>query len=133
MLIHAEHAQGFLCHFAGDAAGGAHFGEIAGTAQQTVGNARRAAAAAGNFLGAGFVHLDVKDFCRAAQNDQQIFRLVKIETMHDAETRSQRRCDQPGARGGADKRELAQMKWVNARAGALADHQVHAKILHRGI
>src|SRR5712664_2257430 len=67
------------------------------------------------------------------KDDQQILRLIKIETMDDAETRTERRGDQSGAGGGADQREMVQMKWVNARARSLSDDQVHAKILHRRI
>ncbi len=53
--------------------------------------------------------------------------------MNDAETRAQRRHDQARARGGADQREAVQLIRMNARAGALADDQVNAEILHRGI
>src|SRR5713226_7252864 len=60
-------------------------------AQQAVGDARRAAAAASNFFGAAFVHLDVQNFRGAVNDDQQIRRLVKVQTVHDAESRAQRR------------------------------------------
>src|SRR6266852_2061974 len=53
-FIDAEHGQGFLRDGARDAAGGAHFREIAGAAQQTIGDARRSAAAARDFFGAAF-------------------------------------------------------------------------------
>ncbi len=42
-FVDAEHGEGFLGDGAGDAAGGAHFGEIAGAAQQAIGDARRSA------------------------------------------------------------------------------------------
>src|SRR5260221_5259653 len=67
------------------------------------------------------------------KDDQQILRLIKIEAMDDAETRTERSGDQTGASGGADKREMVQMKWVNARARSLSDDEIDAKILHRGI
>src|SRR6266404_868519 len=67
------------------------------------------------------------------KDDQQILRLIKIEAMDDTETRTERRGDQSGAGGGADQREMVQMKWVNARARSLSDDQVDAKILHRGV
>ena len=38
-----------------------------------------------------------------------------------------------GARGGADEREMAKLKRVNARTGALADDEIDAKVLHGGI
>jgi len=67
------------------------------------------------------------------KDDQQILRIIKIEAMDDAETRTERRGDQSGAGGGADQREMIQMKWVNARARSLSDDQIDAKILHRGV
>ena len=63
----------------------------------------------------------------------KIFRLVEIEAMDDAETRTKWRGDQSRAGGGADQREMIQVKWMNARAGSLADDKIHAKIFHRGI
>ena len=67
------------------------------------------------------------------QDDQQIVRLVKIEPMHDAEARAQRRRNQARAGRRADQREMAQRKRMNARARSLADDQVDAKIFHRRI
>ena len=133
VFIDAEHVQRFLSDFAGDAAGGADFGKIAGAAQKAIGDARRAAATAGDFFGAGIVHLDIQNFGGAVEDDEQIFRLVEIEAMDDAEAGAQRRGDESGARGGADEREMVQVEGMNARAGALADDEVDAKIFHGGI
>ena len=133
VFIHAEHAQRVLSDFAGDAAVGADFGKIAGAAEQTVGDTRRATAAAGDFHGAAFIHLDVQDFGGAMKNDEQVFGLVEIEAMDDAEAGAQGRGDESGAGGGADESEMVEMEGMNARAGALADDEVHAKIFHGGI
>src|SRR5216684_584513 len=132
-FVDAEHGESFLRDGAGDAAGGAHFSKIAGAAQQAVGDARRSAAAAGNFFGAAFVHFDSENFRGAMQDDQQILGLVKIEAMHDAEARAKRGGDESGAGGSADQREVAEWKGMNARAGSLPDDEVEAKIFHRGI
>src|SRR5882762_196968 len=67
------------------------------------------------------------------QDDQQILRLIKIEAVDDAETRAERCGDQTGAGGGADQREMVQMKRMNARARSLSDDEIDAKILHRRI
>jgi hypothetical protein len=53
--------------------------------------------------------------------------------MDDAETRTQWRGNQPGARGGADQREAIQLEWMDARPGPLSDHQVDPVVFHRGI
>ena len=50
---------------------------------------RCAAAAPCNFLrAASLIHLDVQNFRRAVNDDQQIRRLVKIQTMYDAKSRT---------------------------------------------
>jgi len=64
------------------------------------------------------------------QDDQQILRLVKIKPMHDAEARTERSSDQPGARSSADQRKVAEWKRMDARARSLANDQVDAKIFH---
>ncbi len=132
-FVDAEHGKSFLRDGAGDASCGAHLGKIAGAAQQAVGDARRSAAAAGNFFGAAFVHFDSENFRGAMQDDQQILGLVKIEAMHDAEARAKRGGDESGAGGSADQREVAEWKGMNARAGSLPDDEVEAKIFHGGI
>ena len=63
----------------------------------------------------------------------KILRLVKLEAMDDSETRTKRRGDQSRAGGGPDQREMTQVKRMDARAGSLADDEVHAKIFHRRI
>ena len=50
--VHAERVQRVARHRPGDAALRAHFGEIAHAAEQAIGHARRAAAAASDFLSA---------------------------------------------------------------------------------
>ena len=63
----------------------------------------------------------------------QIRLRVEIEPMHDAEARPQRRRQQPGARRGADQRELLQRHLDRSRARALPDHDVELVVLHRRI
>src|ERR1700722_8851886 len=133
VLVNAEHGQCVAGHGQIDEPFGADFGEIAHAAQQAIGDARGAAAAAGNFGAAGFVHADAQDFRGTIDDQQQIFRRIKFQAMNDAEARAQRGHDQPGAGGGADQGEAIQLVGMHARAGPLADDQVDAKILHGGI
>ena len=130
VFIDAEHVQGFTGDFAGDAATGANFGEITGATKKAIGDARRATAASGDFFSTSIVHLDVQNFGGAVEDDEQIFRFVEIETMDDAEARAKRRGDESGAGGGADEREMIQVEGMNARARALADDEIDAKIFH---
>src|SRR6266567_1191457 len=133
LRVHTQHLQCFLRHRARDTARRAHFRKIARAPQQAVGDARRSAAAARDFFGAAFVHLDIQNFRRAVNDDQQIRRLVKIQPVHDAEPRAQRRGNQPRAGRRADQREVPQRKGMNPRARPLSDNQVDAEIFHRGI
>ena len=103
VFIDAEHVQRFAGDFASDAAAGANFGEITRAAKKAIGDARRSTAASGDFFSAGIIHLNVQNFGGAVEDDEQIFRLVKIEAVHDAEARTKWRGDQSGAGGGADR------------------------------
>src|SRR6266849_8199016 len=132
-LLVAEHLQGFLRDRARDAPGSAHFRKIPRAAQQAVRDTRSAAATAGDFLRPAFVHRDIQNLRRAVNDDQQIRRLVKIQPVHDAEARAQRRGNQSRAGRRADQREVPQRKRVNPCPRTLADNQVHAKIFHRRI
>ena len=133
LLIDAEHVQGFAGNFAGDAATGADFGEIAGAAEESVGNSWCATAASGDFFGAGIVHLNVQNFGGAEEDNEQVRRFVEIETVDDAEARTKGRGDESCASRGANEREMIQVEGMNARAGALSDDQIDAKIFHGGI
>jgi hypothetical protein len=59
-VVHVQHGQRRVGHRGGDAAVGAHLGVVAHPAQQAVGDARRAAGAAGDLEGAGVVDLHVE-------------------------------------------------------------------------
>jgi hypothetical protein len=71
-FIHTEHVQGFAGDIACDASAGADFGEIADAAEQAVGDARSATAAASDFLGAGVLHFNVEDFGGPMKDDEEI-------------------------------------------------------------
>ena len=132
-LIDAEHGECFLSNGARDAACSTYFGKVARTAEQAIGDARCATATTCDFFGAAFVHFNLENLSGAVKDDEKIGRLVEIEAVHDAETGAQRSGDEAGTRGCADEREMAQLKWMNARARALADDKVDAEIFHGGI
>ena len=133
VLIDAEHLEGILGDLAGDTAVGAYFREVAGASQQAIGDPRCAAATSGNFFSTALIQLNIQDFGGAIENDEEIFGLVKIESVNDAEAGAKGRGDEPGASGGANQREMAEGKRMNAGAGALANDEVDAKIFHGGI
>ena len=77
--------------------------------------------------------MNVQDFGGAIQDDEEIFGLVEIEAVNDAEAGAQGRGNEAGAGGGANQGEMAEGKRMNAGAGTLANDEVDAKIFHRGI
>ena len=89
-----------------DAAVAAHLGEVAHAAQQAVGDARRAARAAADLLGARVVDGDARAGAPSARTIAvSSSARVEVERLDDAEARQQRRREQAGARGRADQRE----------------------------
>ena len=107
--------------------------EVADPAQQAVGDARGAARASGDFIGALGGAVDAEDLRRAAHDPGQLFGTVELEPLDDAETVAERRGQQPGAGGRADQRERRQIELDRTRCGAFADHDVELEILHRRI
>jgi hypothetical protein len=53
--------------------------------------------------------------------------------VNDAEAGAQGSGDEAGARGGANQREMAEGKWMNAGTGTLSNDEVDTKIFHGGI
>ena len=108
-------------------------GKIAHAAQQASCDARRAAGAARDLVGAVRRHPDVEHAGAAGDDLFQLFLGVEIQANRNAETIAQRIGQQPGARGGADEGEFCQIDLDRARRRALADDEIELKILHRGI
>src|SRR3569623_8615 len=88
--INVEHVQRLLRHSAADAAVGLDLGVITHTAQQAVGDARRAARAAGDFSGALTLHHEIQNRRGTLHDRDQIVGTVKLEPLHDTETIAQR-------------------------------------------
>ena len=107
--------------------------EIAHPAQQPAGDARRAARAARDLVGAVRRHADI-EHARAAGHDLlEFLHGVEIQPHRNAEAVAQRIGQQAGARRRADQREFRQLDLDRARRRPLADDEVELEILHRGI
>ena len=107
--------------------------EVAHPAQQPAGDARRAAGAARDLVGAVGGHPDA-EHARAAIDDLLELGLgVEVEPHRDAEAVAQRIGEQPRAGGGADQRELGEIDLDRARRRPLADDEVELEVLHGGI
>ena len=112
---------------------GAHLGEVAHAAQQAVGDARRAARAAGDLDGARRLDRHVELQRPSGARSRPAPRRVEVEPQADAEAVAQRRGEQPGARRRADQRERLQVELDRARRRPLPDHDVDLVVLHRRV
>ena len=108
-------------------------GEVAHAAQQSPGDARRAARAPRDLARAISRHRHA-EHARAASHDQlQLLGRVEIQPYRNAEAVAQRRRQQPGARGGADEREFGEIDLHRARRRTFADDEIELEILHRRV
>ncbi len=108
-------------------------GEVAHAPQQTPRDARRAARAPCDLVGAIRSHAQAQH-ARAARDDQFQLRLgVEVQPHRNAEAVAQRIGQEPGARGGADQRERRKVDLHRARRRSLADDEVELEVLHRRV
>ena len=108
-------------------------GEIAQPPQQPAGDARRAAGAGRDLVGAVGGHADA-EHAGAAGDDQLEFRRgVEIEPDRDAEAVAQRIGEEARPRRRADQGERGEVDLDRTRRRPLADDEVELEILHGGI
>ncbi len=108
-------------------------GEVAHPAQQPAGDARRAARAPRDLVGAVGRHADA-EHARAAIDDELELGLgIEVEPHRDAETVAQRVGEEAGARCRPHQGELGEIDLHRTRRRPRPDDQVELKILHRGI
>src|SRR5262249_45943626 len=107
--------------------------KVAHAPQQPSRDARRAAGAARDLVGAVGVDADAEQTGAAVDNLFELRLRIEVEPDRDAEAVAQRVGEKAGAGGGADQREPRQIDLDRARRRALADDQVELKILHRRI
>ena len=132
-FVHFQHLQRPARHIEGDLSPALHLGKIAHAAHEAVGDARRAPRAAGDLQSALRVAGDLEDLRRAQHDHGQLLRRVQLQPEVDAEAVAQRRSAHARARGCADERELWKVQADGARRGALDDHDVKGKVLHRRV
>ena len=108
-------------------------GEVAHAPQQPAGDARRAARAARDLVGAVRRHADA-EHARAAVDDQLELGLgIEVQPHRNAEAVAQRIGEQARAGRRADQRERRQIDLDRARRRPLADDEVELEVLHRRI
>ena len=105
-------------------------GEVAYAAQQGVGYTRRAARAQRHLHGGLVVDRDVEYACRALDYARQYGGVVILQMALYAEARTQGRCEQAAAGGGADKGEGCQLDLYRAGRRPLVEDNVDLVVLH---
>ncbi len=133
VLVDLEQLQRGVGDVERDRAGRPHLRVVADATEQPVGDARRAARAPRELGGGAVFERHVENPGRPPDDLLQIALGVELEPVHDAETRSQRRRQQAGARRRPDERELLQRHFHRPGAGALADHDVELVVFERRI
>ncbi len=117
----------------GDDAVGADLGVVAHPAQQPVGDAGRAARAAGDLVRAVGFESHVEQPRRAGQHLLQFGGVVEVHVPGEPEAVAQRAGEQTGAGGGADQRERSELERDRRCARPLADDHVDPEVLHRQV
>ncbi len=107
-----------------------HFRKVSHAPQQAAGDARCAARTPRDLARAGIGHTEPHQ-PRPAPDDQfQFLDRVEIQPHRNAEAVSQRRGQEPEARGGGNEGEFRQIDLHRARRRPLADDEVELEILH---
>ena len=110
-----------------------YLGEVAHTAQQSVGDTGRSARAAGNLHGGILVDGNLQDGCRAQDNLLQRVGLVVLQVHVDAETGTQGGRQHTAPRCGTDEREGIQVNLYAPCRRTFVDHDVDAIVFHGGV
>lgn len=105
VTVDVEGFEGKACNFAVYRPVAFHLGKVAHTAQQSIGNARGAAAAQG-YLGGGIVGDGHREQpCRPLYDALQYRMVIIFKVAVDAKPRPERRCEQPAAGSCPDEGE----------------------------
>ncbi len=114
-MVDVQHVERLIGHLGIDASIGAHLGEVADSAQQSIGNSRRAARAPRHFLRPLAIRFDAEQPRRALDDFGELVDGVELQPLHDAEAVAQWRGEQPRTGGGAHQREARQVELDRAR------------------
>ena len=132
-LVHFEHRQRGISGLAGHVPVAAHFGVVAHTPQQPVGDSRRAPGARRHFPRAGIVHGDAELAGGDGDDFRQFVDAVEVQPQDDAESVPQRRGEQAGAGRRPHQREALELQLDGARRRPFADDDVELAVFHRRI
>jgi len=113
-----------------DRADAVHRREVAHAAEEPARDARRAAGAARNLVGAVGRHLDAEEPRPPPHDEFEFGNLVEMEADRNAEAVAQRCREKPRARRRADESERRKIDPHRPRPRPLADDEIELEILH---
>ena len=114
-MVDLQPVERLIGNVPGDHAIPHHLREIAHAAENAVGNARRAAAAAGDLICAGGLNGYAEDTGASLHDAAKLFRSIQLQPEIHAEAVTQRCGELTGAGRGADEREFRQIDAYRAR------------------
>ena len=104
--------------------------EVSDSAQERVRDPGRTSGARRNLIRRGVLDGHVQDASASLNDVGEGLGVVVLQPKVDAETRAQRRCQQPGARRSADKGKRVEFDLDCAGIRACVDNQVDSVVLH---
>ncbi|MNZ42356.1 hypothetical protein D3C78_599290 [compost metagenome] len=132
-LVDIQQVQRHVSHGLGDLALAAYLGIVTHAAQQAVGDARRAAGAAGDLVGTLVFDGQAEDAGGTADDGGQVLVAVELQALDDTETVPQRVGEHTSTGGGTDQGERRQVKLDRTGRWPFADHDVELEVLHRRV
>ena len=133
VLIDLEHFESGDGGGGGGDALGASECVVANPAEEIIGDAWGATAAAGDFGGGGLLELDIEEGGGAADDGGEVFGGIVVESVGDAEAGAEWGAEESGAGGGSDESEAGEVEANGAGGGALIDDDIDAEIFDGGV
>lgn len=132
-VVYAEGFEGAVSDGFCDGAVSINLGEIADSAEESIGNAGSTSGAFGDGLTTGFVYGNAEDGCRSADDVVEGFVVVEAEVHDNAESIAKGAGEVALAGGSSDDGEGGDIETDAASGGALTDHDVDFAVFHGGV
>ena len=133
VLVDVQRLERHLRNIISDGSVTLHLGEISHAAQERIGNTRRSARTAGDFHRSRILDRHFQEHCTSPDNLLQRLRIIILQMEIDAETGTERGCEQSASGCSAHQRERVQIYLDASCRRSLVYHDVDTVILHRRI
>ena len=132
-MVDVEHGESLVGAGFSDASVVADLGVVADAAEEVVGDAGGAAAAAGDFPCAVFFDGDVEETGGADDDVAELLGGVVVKPFFDGEAAEERAGEESAARGGADEGKVGKVDADASGVGSLVDDDVQFEVFHSGV